>query len=403
MKFSQKDRKKEVIIFSLLKYLEVFITALTTFFLAKQIGPNKLGESIPIFLYITYANYLSLGVNQTIVKDLSRTDEHDKLSFLTFNIQYLALIGFINLLLAGIILDKYFILAALVSNANLFRAFFSSYYRATYRIRILNITNILYSILMLTGVLLLVNTLKEYLIVWLISLFLCLILYSFFDLNTYKRIFLNLLSLPQKNIIQFNLSEGIKLATTGIVTTILITSDRFIFNKINVSLEIKGSYQLADYVGMAVYMVFTTIIFYYTPKWIERIRNDHIFSRKYLNNCLKFYFIIPLLLLIVYIFSKLLCPIFFPEYPDLQNLIVVVLFSKISVVFVSLLSLYYVSKDKEKSYLKLMFFPILLIGLLALFILTNSSISYYLVPVLNGLIILLFTIIYFFDLMKRKI
>lgn len=395
------SKHKGVIIFSLLKYIEIIVTAFTTFFLAKKLGPHELGHALPILLYITYANYLALGLNQTVTKNLSRVEKVKKVSFVTINMQYLLVISVVNFCLAYLFLDnKYAFFAALISILTIFRGFFSSYFRAINRITVLNVNNIIFSSVLFSLVFLYVSSLCTYLYVWSILLMFSVFSYALFDVAFFKRVLRNLLSTPNRKDLLFNFTEGIKLALTGVVTTIFLTFDRFIINKLDIPLEIKGSYQLADYVGMAIYMVATTIIFYFYPRWISLIREDESFSQYYLKRCTIILLLAPIIIAVVYIVGQVFIPLFFPEYPNLLWIVLCVVYSKLSIVSLSFISLYYIGKDQENNYLRRTFYAV---GLILIFAVWGSIVkyeNYFLYPLINGTILFTISLITLVQLKK---
>ena len=265
--------------YSILKYLEIGITAFTTFLVAEKVGPVEMGKAVPLLLYITYANYLALGVNQVVIKNYSLiVKEGNVVNFITINLQYILLVCLLNFIIAYLVIDEtYFMVAALVSCAILLRGFFTSYFRVVYRIRILNKNNIIFSLILLIMVVFFVESWYDYMFWWAISIWICVGLYLVDGFNFFKKIFANIFKCPNISEIKYNLGEGAKLALMGAFTTVLLTADRFVLTHTDVSLAIKGSYQLADYAGMATYMVITTVIFYFYPKWIERLRNEEHF------------------------------------------------------------------------------------------------------------------------------
>jgi O-antigen/teichoic acid export membrane protein len=379
---------KSVIIFSVLKYLEIILTSLTTFFLAKKLGPIQLGRALPVLLYITYANYLALGLNQVVTKNFNRIEEINKSRFLAINLQCLIITSFANILLSSFFVeDNYSNIVALISMLTIYRGFFSAYFRAVDRIRIININSIIFSFLLFIVVLFTVESLNSYLYSWSILLFIVLILFYSNDLYFFNRVFLRLGIIPTMKDVKFNIYEGIKLALIGLSTTILLTIDRLIINKLEIPLKLKGSFQLADSVGMAIYMVATTIIFYYYPSWIHKLRGDKLFIKRYLNNCFYIILCIPFILIIICLFGSILIPIFFPEYPKLLNITCMMLISKLSVISLSFVSLFYIGKDNESHYLKKISIPIMLIILNGFIVITKQAQEYLIVPLLNGIII----------------
>lgn len=398
------SKYKGVVFFSILKYIEIIITSFTTFILAKKLGPIQLGEAVPILLYITYANYLALGLNQVITKNYSRTSEEKKVSFITLNFQYLLVASVFNLVLAWQMLDReYATFAAVVSIFTIWRGFFSSYYRAVGRIRVLNINNVLFSLVLFVVIFFFVSKLSAYLHAWALVLLFAIIFYCLPDSLFFKKIFKNLNKIPSKQDIKFNFSEGIKLALTGIITTIFITFDRFIINKLEIPLEIKGSFQLADYIGMAIYMMATTIIFYFYPQWIQKIREDAFFSKKYLKNCIRLVLLSPFIILLIYLISLVLIPFLFPEYPDLLNIVVGVVFSKLAVVSISFVSLYYIGKDKEQKFLSKAIFPISVLFAFVFYAWVVKLDHYILVPILNGTVLFITSVYLMRELTKSNI
>ncbi len=380
------SKNKDVIWFSSLKYLEIVITASTTFFLAKIIGPKEMGLALPILLYITYANYLALGVNQVVTKNLSRFSDESKMkNFITINLQYILLVSLINLMLAFLLLDvRYALFAGFVSIFTILRGFFSSYFRAIYRIRVLNKNNIIFSIFLLLTVLFFVEDLQSYLYYWSMGLGGALILFFLDDKSFFTKVLRNIFVLQPKHDIVFNLKEGLKLAVAGFITTILLTSDRLIINKMDIPIEIKGSYQLADYAGTAFYMFVTTIFFYFYPKWIQNIREDNMFRKIFIANIKKSMVLIPVILMIIFFASKVVAKVFFPEYQILENFVLLSVFIKTSVIYLSLLSMFYIGMDHEVKYIKSLKFLVLSLGIIFIVIYYFMTIDFIWIPIILG-------------------
>lgn len=356
MKFLKKN--KDVIWFSLLKYLEILITAFTTFFVAKKLGPKEMGYAIPVLLYITYANYLALGVNQVVTKNLSRYNDELKIrNMITINLQFIIIVSVVNILLAFLILDlRASLLAAIISIGVILRGFFASYYRAVYRIRVLNKNNLIFSVFLFLFVFFFVESLQDYLLFWAVCVTGALVLFFLDDVKFFVGVFKNMLTMHPKSELIFNLSEGSKLALTGLVTTVLLTSDRLVINQMSIPVEMKGSYQLADYAGTALYMFCTTIVFYFYPKWIENLRINSIFRMNFIRLMKIGLFGIPVCLVVVFFLSKIVAYLIFPEFLELDNFITLSVFIKLAVIYLSLLSLYHIGIDREIAYLKSLVF-----------------------------------------------
>lgn len=382
-------RNSGVIWFSLFKYLEIVVTAVTTFLVAKKIGPKEMGLSIPVLLYITYANYLSLGVNQVVTKNLSKFKNEVKIrNFITINFQYIMIVSLLNLIFVFFFLDhRYALFAGLVSVFSILRGFFSSYYRAIYRVKVLNKNNLIFSIALLSSVFLFVDSIYDYLFYWAICLAGTLLLYTLDGWSFFTRIFRNLFFLSSRKEILYNLKEGSKLAIAGLSTTILLTSDRFLVNKINIPLEMKGSYQLADYVGTALYMCITTIVFYFYPKWIENIRNNEIFRRKFVRFIKLSLIGIPFFFFFVFFGSKIINSIFFSEYLRLDEFVIFTVYIKTAVIYLSLTSLYYTALDSEAKYILSLKFLFIALSIFFCMFFWFSNIDFIMIPGVLGTLI----------------
>ena len=343
-----------VIVFTVLKYFELAVSAITTFFVAKKIGPTELGHSITVLLYITYSNYLSLGLNQALMKNISKfSTELQIKEFITANLQYILLACCLNITICYFVINEPFMFfTILISCGVLLRGFFSSYFRSIYKIRVLNINNTLFSISLLGLVFLYVNTWYEYMVYWAISIWGCLLLYFVSDYIFFIQIVKGSFKKISIEQLKFNLSEGVKLAITGIITTFLLTTDRIVISHKDYPIEVKGTYQLADYFGTSFYMFVTTIFFYYYPKWIEKIRNDTSFRKKMMEYVKKTMYLPPLFALIFFLIAKLSVYLFFHDYNELEYMVIGSVLLKSFVIINSLFSIYFIGIDKENEYIK---------------------------------------------------
>lgn len=369
MIFNQLVKYKGVISFSGLKYLEIAITALTTFLVAEKIGSVEFGKSVETLLFITYSSYLSLGVNQVIIKNFSKFPENnEKHQFLRINFQYILIASISCMPLAFVALnDGIWALAALISAASLLKSFFMAYFRVTDKIWILNKNNIVFSALLLVLSFLFVNTWQEYLCAWVISLWLSLIIYIYDARVVMKTIFISFFYQISISNLKWLFKEGANLSIVSVIITLYLTVDRLLFTNSSFSENIKGSYQLADYFGMALYMLLTTILFYYYPKLIAKLREDFKFRSNYISKLrLVLMGVIPLIFS-VYFFIVLIQLSFFIDYPNLAVFVSLNVLIK-SLVFVSsIIGLFYISLDLEKTYIKLCLPTVLVILALLVF------------------------------------
>ncbi len=391
MKISGLRNYIGVFSFTLFRYLEIVITGLTMLFLAKKIGPTEMGKTIGPLLYITYSSYLALGLNTQIVKNFKNfQDESEKVSFLTVNIQYFILISLVNLLLSYLLLERaYFFYTAIISIATLFRSFFTAYFRVVDKIWVLNINNIVLATSLLIGVLFFVEVWLDYLVIWSGVALSCVVLFMMYDLKMLKSVMKRILKKPDNIILKHSLFEGIKQAVVGAITTLLMTSDRFILNQLNITDHIKGQYQFADNISMMLYIGLTSILFYYTPNWIQRIKSDKLFIMK-LNRIINYGLISILpLLAIAYISSLILKNLYYSEYDILEWYVVPTLLVKILLVINAIGVLIYTGLNREKDYVRSMIIPIVIIvscGFASTYFINKSNII--IVPAYISLVLL---------------
>ena len=382
--------KSEVFKFTTLKYIEIIITAFISFFVAKIIGPSEMGKSIPTLLFITYSNFLVLGVNSALVKNYSRMKSRfESLNFITINFQFIIIACFLTFLLAYLFIDtQYFLFTALISAGVLVKSFFTAYFRVKNRILILNKNNIIFSILFLFSTLLFVKDWYGYIVSWSICLWIGNALY-FFDSRVFFRTILKRICLiPSKINLVFNLTEGIKLAAFGAITTLLLSIDRFIIENLNIVNEIKGSYQLADFISMGIFVLITTVSFYYTPAWIEKIRNEKIFRELFFKRVKISFVFFPFLILVIYLVGVIFVNLFFAEYEDLLKYVILTSILKILVSYLSIVSIFFISFNEENVLIKSMV-PLLVLYFLTILFFFTYTINIIFIPLTLSFLLLI--------------
>ena len=361
--------------------------------IAKLIGPAEMGKSITSLLYITYSAYLSLGLNTVIVKNFKTLkNKNEQINFLTINFQLLTLLSCLNFFITYYIFSKeIFFLISIISIGTLFRSFFSSYFRVIDKTYVLNINNILLSLLLIFATLLCVNNWNDYLYVWALVILTNLLSYFLFDLKTFSLVLKKSFSLPKKSIIIINTQEGLRLSLLAVLSTIYLSADRFIINNMDISNDLKGSYQLADNFSTAIFIGVSALIFYFTPNWINNIKNDFSYS----NNLFKIanfsFFIVPVLSFITFLIGYIVELYWFTEYVSLSNFVFISTFLKLLILVSGIESLIFIALDKEIKYFKIN------IPSLFLVVLTSIYFNFYetdqnkilLVPVILSLIIVI--------------
>lgn len=391
MIFHSLRKNSRPVIFSLLKYLEILVTGVTVFIVAKKIGPYEMGKSISSLLYITYSSYLALGLNQVVLKHFNRIkDEENRSKLLLFNLQYLLIAGFTNFFLAFIFIDKeYFLFVALIALTTILRSYFSSYYRVIDKIHVLNKNNLIFSFILLLFTLVSVNNWCDYLMYWAFSSLLCVVLFFFDDKNFFNSLILRVFSKPEKDKAFFYLKDGFYLALVGFLSTILLTTDRLIINFAVKDLNVKGVYQLGEHFGVAFYMLITTIFFYYYPSWISKIRESVKFRNLFYKRIKLGLIVSPILFVIFYLSVYVISNYIFIEYEKLENISIFIVIMKFLILIIGLLSIFYVSFDSEIKYLKSMVFTLLLYFITLIFFFLFGVSNTFHVPAIFSVILMI--------------
>ena len=143
--------------------------------------------------------------------------------------------------------------------------------------------------------------------------------------------------------------------------------------------------QLYTFIGVS------ALIFYFTPNWINNIKNDFSYS----NNLFKIanfsFFIVPVLSFITFLIGYIVELYWFTEYVSLSNFVFISTFLKLLILVSGIESLIFIALDKEIKYFKIN------IPSLFLVVLTFIYFNFYetdqnkilLVPVILSLIIVI--------------
>ena len=379
--------------FTFFKYVEVVLNGILMLILAKLIGPSEMGKSISSLLYITYSAYLTLGLNSVIVKNFKKIEsKSQQISFLTINFQLLLFLSSLNFIITFFIFSKdVFFLVSIISIGYVFRSFFSAYFRVVDKTYVLNINNILLSVLLILGTYLYVNLWIEYLFVWSIVILITTIVYFIFDYKLFSIIIKNSLRIQNNIKLKHNVIEGLKLSSLAILSTIYLSADRFIINGMNLSNELKGSYQFADNFSSAVFIGFSALIFFYTPNWIHKVRNNKFYSEELFKIVNFSVFVIPIVSSLFFTISYLLENYWFTEYINLSKFVFVTTFLKLLILLSGIESLIFIALNKELKYFKINLFTICLVVFTFLYFkfFDHSQTEISVIPIILSLIVII--------------
>ena len=355
-------QKITAIYFTFFKYMEVFLNGVLILLLADSIGPNEMGRSVPSLLYITYSMYLSLGLNSVILKNFKGQKKENENRFLTVNFQLLTVLSLPNFLITYFLFSsEIFLLVSIISIGNLFRGFFTAYFRVVEKTYVLNFNNILLSVLLILFTFIFVNSWSDYLLVWSIITLITLFAFVVFDIKYFSRIFKNFFKYPSELIVKDSIGEGIKLSAVAGVSTVYLSIDRLIVNNMDLSNSLKGTYQFSDNLSMAVFIGASALIFFYTPTWIDKVKKDKLFGIEMLKIVNKSLIAIPLISLIAFFGSFILEKYWFSEYDSLSMFVVVITALKLLILLIGIQALIFIALNMEVEYLKVNLFSFTLI------------------------------------------
>jgi O-antigen/teichoic acid export membrane protein len=366
-----------VIVFSGLKYLEILITAVTTFYMAQKIGAVEMGKAIPVLLYITYSSYLSLGVNQVVIKNFSKLKKESiKFNFLKINLQFILVVSILGFFGAYLfVASDFFLFTGLICTATLMKSYYISYFRVCNKIWVLNKNNIVFSLTLLLFTVFMVDSWLDYLMFWALSLWISLFLYLYDARSLVLKVMFSFFKPIKWTLLTDVLTDGLKLAFLGGISTVFLTLDRVLISNSDINLTLKGSYQLADYFGMAVYMILTTVIFYYYPNLIKKLREQSYFRKYFQSKILLFFLSVFPFSLLIGLLVWILQFYAFQGYINLPFFVFLNVAIKLLIIAASLYSILYISVDRESSFIKSSIPALTIAAILILISLFISTIS----------------------------
>ncbi|KHD23485.1 hypothetical protein NM09_18630 [Vibrio caribbeanicus] len=351
----------QALIFTLLKYVEIGITAISMLIVARVIGPEQMGVLMPIFLFITYSNYLNLGSSQLVLKYLSiESKETNAVIDVAVKILFFSITAV--LVIAWLLLDNQFSLrVGIVSCCILTRSVMIANLRAKNKYRKININNIAVSLIMLTGSLFFVLNVTDFVWLLLIVNVSSLLLYIFSDLSFTRRAIYSMRSNIRIDAFRFYLIVAIKLSVIGLFTTLLLTLDKLVLQMFDFTKTQYGIYQLSDNIANLIYVGLSALLFFMYPILLVKIKNSKVYLKRYLNAQLFFFPVCLVGLILLWCVGFYIELVIFPEFTGLSNILVYSIAYKISVFQLSLMSVVFISRDNETYMIKVCLLTMVLI------------------------------------------
>ncbi|WP_143095902.1 MATE family efflux transporter [Pedobacter insulae] len=369
---------KNSLIFSLLRYLEYGLVAFSYIIVAKKVGPAEYSKTIPGFLFITYSQYLMLGLNQALIKAYSTEDNEEIRRVYMRNTLYYIFLVSILVVLAGIALlpSEMFVYISLISVMIYFRGVFQTLLRLEDKILGINISNLAFSLTYFVLVFFYTDSIPYFFAAWLISLVFANFFNAFqaFPIINRLGISFNLSNIRDlRNTILPQIKSGVKMTLIGLITTFFLTYDRFILNHFSTDHILKGNYQLADNIAGALYLLLTTILFYYYPIILNKGSKSAEFRVKVVKYGSVGVVLVSLAIIAIGPFFISMLVHFFPSYENISEFLIWQAVLKINILGLGIGSIISITSNKEFFFIK--FWLVIVTLVMAILYLTASLVK----------------------------
>lgn len=371
-------------IFTSLKYLEYALTAFVVFSVSTLVSPAEYGKATTAFLVITYSLFGTLGINQVLLKWYS---VHKKLIVRNFLLQYNFIYSIMSaLIIAPVVfvllgpLDyKFFVVMICV--LKLLQDSVVNINRVLENVYTINAIYLSYSICFFILYISFVKDMASFFEMWSYSLFLSVVVAVISLLNV-KHIFqkFNYFFFNLKKYFKSLIFDGFKLAIASFITPWLLTIDRVILiNFTDIDKSLIGVIQLSDNIASVLTILFTSVIFIFSPQIIEKLHSG-IWTIKYIYRKGLILLVILICLIFTGLFPlKLLTNWVFPQYQNLYYPMSFFLLIKTISVFSVIPNLICLAYSRELLYIKVSLISLALLiffYIIATFFLNNISLFY---------------------------
>jgi hypothetical protein len=357
---------KRSLIFSALRYLEYAIIALSYLVVAKKVGPAEYSKTIPGFIFITYSQYLMMGLNQALVKAYVVDSGFEvKQTYVKNILYYILFISLVAFFIGIAILPNQLFVVSFISSMIYFQSILQTLLRLEDRILGINVSNLVFSVIYFALVFFYAKNIQQFFLYWLLSLTISNVINGVqaypiikkLQIKFYKKDILHIVSTIKPQI-----KLGIKMTLIGFVSTYFLTYDRFLLNLFSENKALKGNYQLADNIASTIYLFFVTVLFYYLPILLKRASLNSTNRLQILKYGAAFVFVVSILLIIAGPFLNIIILKYFPAYQALTHFLVYQSILKINILSIGIASTISIALNLEMKFLKWWFMMILLSG-----------------------------------------
>lgn len=258
--------------YSLIKYIALGIGFLKGIVNAKFLGPELLGILGNLILVLGYCSYANLGVlnamNREYVlykdKDEKKADEviNTAFTFLFLVSIVLLIFGIGSLVIYKNQFGIYLLLIFIIAIFEQFRALFVNYFRLMDNYKLINLIEIIYSIIAFIITFILIEKMEVFAV--LLSMLVCGIAIFIVGIYKMKKVKITL----NKSILKDLISVGVPLLIYNLGFYILTTVDRFIIIKY-LDKSALGYYTFANSMVSGTLVFITSLLFLLYPKVIK--------------------------------------------------------------------------------------------------------------------------------------
>lgn len=263
--------------YSLIKYIALGIGFLKGMVNAKFLGPELLGILGNLTLILGYCSYLNLGVLNSMNREFVLYEDNEpnkakEVVSTAFSYLCLISIGFIILAIGSIVVYNntfgvYLAIIFIIAITEQFRNFYTNYFRLKNDYNMINIIEILYSIIAFIITIMLINRLEIFGV--LVAMLFCGITIILLGIMKVREIKFKINNLILRDLIKV----GIPLVIYNLGFHILTTIDRWIIIKFLDDMQL-GYYTFASTMVSATLVFITSLLFLLYPKVIKSFNEN---------------------------------------------------------------------------------------------------------------------------------
>lgn len=394
---------KQIVLYTILKYIEFGATALLTILLATRVSAEEYGGAAIYFVAVTYLQFASFGANQVLVKWYANR-QSDEDGAVSINLMFWStlLVSLVIILMSAFSGSIIFLYVASVAALKLLYEAYVNIFRVLEKLQRINFLSFLFSFLFLSVTYFYAYSVQSYFIGWILSLSVS-ILFGFFLLPS--KLLRASFFLKNIHLVPRFMSDGAWMLFINFVTIALTTVDRSLLNIFQVPKDHIGSIQLVDTITNGITLSVTSVLFVLLPNFYSMIRRTQIdFNKLYFWALAAIAFFFFSIILFYYIIYPWIDSYIF-KYPNFSWHFCFQLGAKSILILSTIPYAYLVVNSKEALYFRIIAtWLVLLISfylILVLLLANNTQISLYFNVILL-LVSMLLNLNFYFQIKKMS-